>query len=56
MRLPSFVGGFVAGVAFCVAPAAFLLYHYTGASSWVWFLLFAWRSLWSPWSHALSLL
>lgn len=51
-----FLAGFVAGVALCVAPAAFLLGHYSGASSWLAYLFYAGLSLVGPWLHAFRLL
>lgn len=56
MRWPSFMGGFVAGVALCVAPASFVLVHYSGASSWLAYPYFALLSLFSPWRQVLALL
>jgi len=52
----SFVSGFVAGVALCVAPASFVLVQYSGASSWLAYPYFALLSLSSPWRQLLALL
>lgn len=53
-RLRWFGLGVVAGVVLQVAPAASLIYVYSGATSWVHWVIFAWRDVARLWRFFFS--